>query len=64
MSGTPIFRTRLWSQECAIAEAAGGEPAQDKREPGYEFSHGKRYFTPLPNPYVNFPPIPPEPEGD
>jgi hypothetical protein len=55
---TPIFRTRLWSTECAIADAQSGEPPEP-HEPAYEFSHGKRRRIAT-NPYANFP----EPLGE
>lgn len=42
----PVVRTstRLWSQEVAIAEAKSGGPVQPKtKEPGYEFSNGRKF---------------------
>jgi hypothetical protein len=40
--------TRLWSEEVALAEAAGN--FSDQGDPGYEFSNGRRFKTPQ-NPY-------------
>jgi hypothetical protein len=48
------FRTRLWSQEVAMARAAdeldapgagaaGLAKLLDRKEPGYEFSNGRRF---------------------
>jgi hypothetical protein len=55
----PVVRTstRLWSQEVAIAEAAGGDIVPKDKEPGYEFSSGRKFDTGL-GPYA-----PPEPPG-
>ena len=36
--------TRLWSEEVAIARAAGeGADADPNKEPGYEFSNGAQF---------------------
>lgn len=48
----PVVRTstRLWSAEVAIAEAAFGEVRPKNKEPGYEFSNGRK-FDSGPGPY-------------
>ena len=54
MSAPVQFKTRLWSQECAIADAVSGEPLPPQPYV-YEFSNGRKFTDPLPDPYVNFP---------
>ncbi len=47
--GGPTFSQRLWSEEVAIALAESGEIFTNK-EPGYEFSNGRKFDTPTPPP--------------
>ena len=47
--GGPTFSQRLWSEEVAIARAESGEIFTNK-EPGYEFSNGRKFDTPTPTP--------------
>lgn len=42
--------TRLWSEECAIADAVEGAPLKPK-EPAYEFT-GRTYYQRDGNPYL------------
>jgi|APIni6443716594_1056825.scaffolds.fasta_scaffold291879_3 hypothetical protein len=48
--GGPTFTQRLWSEEVAIARAEAGEVLIQQEDIGYEFSNGRRFRDPKPQP--------------
>lgn len=44
--------TRPWSEVVREADALDGKPPIPVREPGYEFSNGRKFATPT-NPYAD-----------